>query len=432
MKKTIWIFVLGIILVTLNSCTPNRTGEVQITMTASNKIMQYPDLKYKKINPDKVPYKMSLLMAYNKDLYNLETKQRGYNWFVFDDMSIINIGVGPKNSEDYAMDILSVKKNGNTVYIIIDEKNSDNKKSGNNKTLNAITKKIYPRTSILIDEVPEEIVVTGTDNSKFSLGKRAELVEKNMETFFQSPKFKGDLICTKDYGKFGFIDKTGKKVVDFKYDYVGDFQNGIATVGINGKYGIINKLGKEVLPVEYDQKISFEKDTMALLVKNDKYGLIDNTGNLILECKYDKPFEHLKDGVIKASFSNKNGLIKDGQILAEYKYETIEDYDVNGMYFVTSGNLKGAITKSGIEIISPIYKDIRYIDKDTWRDRIQLTLDNGLNGICDFDGNILIPIQYTNDIIYYDTGTALFILPGSNGNIEATVIFNKNGNVLKY
>ena len=39
----------------------------------------------------------------------------------------------------------------------------------------------------------------------------------------------------------GFIDESGKEVIPLIYDYIEDFQNGIAQVMINGENYYINK-----------------------------------------------------------------------------------------------------------------------------------------------------------------------------------------------
>ena len=49
-------------------------------------------------------------------------------------------------------------------------------------------------------------------------------------------------------GRHGFIDKTGKEIVEPKYDYVYDFEEGFAKVELNGKHGFVDKTGKEVIP----------------------------------------------------------------------------------------------------------------------------------------------------------------------------------------
>jgi len=47
-------------------------------------------------------------------------------------------------------------------------------------------------------------------------------------------------------GKWGYIDREGKEVIQIKYDGAGDFFEGRARVVLNGKYSFINKEGKEI------------------------------------------------------------------------------------------------------------------------------------------------------------------------------------------
>ena len=54
-------------------------------------------------------------------------------------------------------------------------------------------------------------------------------------------------------GKWGFIDKDGVEIIPCKYNDVGDFSNGYASVQIGSKWGFINKNGKEVIPCIYDE-----------------------------------------------------------------------------------------------------------------------------------------------------------------------------------
>lgn len=53
-------------------------------------------------------------------------------------------------------------------------------------------------------------------------------------------------------GKYGFIDKSGKEVVPFKYDDAGyNFEDGIIKVKLNAKYGFIDETGKVVIPISF-------------------------------------------------------------------------------------------------------------------------------------------------------------------------------------
>jgi len=87
-------------------------------------------------------------------------------------------------------------------------------------------------------------------------------------------------------GKLGFIDKTGKVVVPFAYDYTGDFSDGMCWVTKeDGNIGFINKKGELVVPCQYEwpaerQPTDFHDGLCAVIVdeEHEWFGFIDKTG----------------------------------------------------------------------------------------------------------------------------------------------------------
>ena len=87
-------------------------------------------------------------------------------------------------------------------------------------------------------------------------------------------------------GKLGFIDKTGKVVVPFEYDYTGDFSDGMCWVTKeDGNIGFINKKGELVVPCQYEwpaerQPTDFHDGLCAVIVdeEHEWFGFIDKTG----------------------------------------------------------------------------------------------------------------------------------------------------------
>ena len=52
-------------------------------------------------------------------------------------------------------------------------------------------------------------------------------------------------------GKWGFVDVNQKVIVDYKYDFVTEFQNGVAGFKINGLWGVLSDDGKVQLEATY-------------------------------------------------------------------------------------------------------------------------------------------------------------------------------------
>jgi hypothetical protein len=71
--------------------------------------------------------------------------------------------------------------------------------------------------------------------------------------------YKGDgLFAFESKDKFGYMDKTGKIIIQPEYLYIHnnsvfpEFVNGFAAIRKDGKKGLVDKTGKVVIPFEYE------------------------------------------------------------------------------------------------------------------------------------------------------------------------------------
>ena len=76
------------------------------------------------------------------------------------------------------------------------------------------------------------------------------------------------------------IFQTGEVFAKAKYDDVGAFRKGMASVGKDGKYGYINKKGEEVIKLKYDDAIFFSEG-IASVREGDNWYIIDKKGKVI-------------------------------------------------------------------------------------------------------------------------------------------------------
>ncbi len=88
-----------------------------------------------------------------------------------------------------------------------------------------------------------------------------------------------------------YIDKGNQRAFAADFNYAGDFNNGLAVVGMGNcetsdcKYGMIDKRGILVVPAEYDE-INEPSEGLYLAMKDDKYGFIDCNGQTAISHKY--------------------------------------------------------------------------------------------------------------------------------------------------
>lgn len=80
-----------------------------------------------------------------------------------------------------------------------------------------------------------------------------------------------------------------------KYNYVGDFHEGLAAVNLDGKYGYINEAGIEVVKPKYDKAFDFQEG-LALVELDGKRGVVDKNGNEIIDCCFNSIV--ISDGMI--------------------------------------------------------------------------------------------------------------------------------------
>lgn len=88
---------------------------------------------------------------------------------------------------------------------------------------------------------------------------------------------------------FGFIDKTGKSVIQAQYAHAHDFHEGLAAVCQEKKWGFIDKSGATVIPFDYDWADDFATTAdgkLTAVEKDGKVGFIDSNNKTVLPFEY--------------------------------------------------------------------------------------------------------------------------------------------------
>jgi hypothetical protein len=200
----------------------------------------------------------------------------------------------------------------------------------------------------------------------------------------------GDLWPVVKDKKCGYIDKTGRLIIPFKFDGADDFSEGLAGVRIDGKSGYIDETGKFVISPPSLSGFPFSSG-MALVVIRDfekdhlhmrKLGYINRSGKLVIQRKeaWDSKSLHIS-----------------------YK----ELFFSEGLVSVEQNGKVGFIDKAGKQIIPPIYAAAQPFSEGLAAVRIK-----GKYGYIDRSGKMVIPPQF-EDAGPFSEGLALI---NSNGN----------------
>jgi WG containing repeat len=166
--------------------------------------------------------------------------------------------------------------------------------------------------------------------------------------------------------KLGYVDKTGRVVIQPQFDQAGYFYEGLAGVGINingqMKYGFINKAGRFVIDPEFDGVHSFS-DGLAGIVLGNKSGYIDRKGRVVISPQFREvtPFyrglARVRIFTSEGTFRGRWGVIdKKGQFVVPPKYDGIRHFTdqiiIAGIF--TNNQWKwGLLSWTGKTIIEP-------------------------------------------------------------------------------
>lgn len=71
--------------------------------------------------------------------------------------------------------------------------------------------------------------------------------------------FHEGLSWIRESGRYGCIDKEGRKVIDCVFDDAHDFSEGLAAVKVEGKWGYINHSGNVVIKPQFEYASEFSE-----------------------------------------------------------------------------------------------------------------------------------------------------------------------------
>jgi hypothetical protein len=130
--------------------------------------------------------------------------------------------------------------------------------------------------------------------------------------------------CTETYcikgGKWGFIDRTGKTVIDIQFDDASDFKEGLAPVKLNNKCGYIDRKGKLVIDLQFELAFEFTEGLAAVRVEK-KFGYIDKTGKLVINPQFDMTLS-FHEGLAAVKAGDKWGYIdKTGKMIIKPQFD---------------------------------------------------------------------------------------------------------------
>jgi WG containing repeat len=178
---------------------------------------------------------------------------------------------------------------------------------------------------------PEGLALTNIGDKWGFIDKSGKVVMQ----FDEAGPFSEGLAAAKADGKFGYINAAGTFVIKPSYEQATPFSEGLAAVKIDGLYGFIDKSGRAVIPPKYSEVRSFSEGLAAVLIDRTKWNwaFIDPTGKQVIDPRVNGG-SSFSNGLSKISVDREEGYIdKSGRVVIEPQFFRAEDFH-NGLAFV--------------------------------------------------------------------------------------------------
>jgi hypothetical protein len=185
---------------------------------------------------------------------------------------------------------------------------------------------------------------------------------------------------------YGFMDEEGRVVVDFAFEEVNDFHEGLAAVMKNSRYGVITTNGEVAVEFVYDLISDFQAGH-AIVKIEDKFGLIDRNGKTVIPSVYEDLQFIFADLLLFLEDGQYGVMNVQGQRIISPKFQEFLPISEN-FALVSDGQGKGVL-RSSLDVLIPCQnEEIRLLDQGF------MVKNQGKLGVVDFFGRQVVSCQF--------------------------------------
>ena len=169
--------------------------------------------------------------------------------------------------------------------------------------------------------------------------------------------FSGDFVPVKTAdGKVAFVNQSGKVAISGNFDGLptvgGGFIDGLAPAGTGGKWGYIDTTGKWVIDPQFESAWSFA-DGLAPVLVGGRWGYVDQKGRFVINPQYDFGGEFVEGLAIFMSSGRKMGFIDTkGHVVSDARFLGVDNFS-EGLAPVKTEDGWGFIDRTGKMVVSP-------------------------------------------------------------------------------
>lgn len=221
-----------------------------------------------------------------------------------------------------------------------------------------------------------------------------------------------DIYGVKKQDRYGLIDKNGNKITSCKYEEVSEFSEGFSFVRYMDNFGFIRKDGKLITEYEYAIAKPFS-NCLALVSQNNLYGYIDKTGKIRIPCEYEYADSFSENiSFVKTKLSGQYGLIdKNGLDVYWFVFEDVLSFSESRVAVKIKG--KWGFLDNLRKLVIPCEFD----SIESFSEGFALVELYGEFGFINLQGDIIIPCEY-EDASSFSEGVAAVSINNRWGYID--------------
>ena len=223
------------------------------------------------------------------------------------------------------------------------------------------------------DNFQEGVAFVGTQNDYVLIDLEGKIIAQKFIAIngWHSKFSEGLAAASKEFG-YGFMDKSGKFLIEPTFEEVRDFSDQFAAVRKDNKWGFVDKTGEVKVPFQFTNEPKPFSDGRAFVQgTNATWGIIDETGKLLVDPKYKQIFPFNGGAAVVSTMDNKFQetfyvIDINGKVVKEFpkakKYnETITLWSAfnEGLSIAMKDSKKGFIDSKGKVVIDFNYRQVQ-------------------------------------------------------------------------
>ncbi|MEO0202158.1 MAG: WG repeat-containing protein [candidate division WOR-3 bacterium] len=259
-------------------------------------------------------------------------------------------------------------------------------------------------------------IVNGKGNVIFE-SQFNSFIKLNDSLFIVTKGGECDIFNRCERSKFGIISKRGKFVVPLRFEAIGEIKDSFVEINYEGFWGLMKLDQKFVIEPKFEDILYF--DSLVWFKENNKWGLMDLKKRIIIKPNFSEIIRFGEINFLKFKLDEKWGIISSrGKIISEAKFDNVT-FLGDKYFLVEKDGLKGVIDTGGNILIPIRFKDISYntnkfafYDGKYWTyknlkfsyieilNNVLLAQKDNFFGILDTSGNIVLEFHYDSIRIF--------------------------------